>query len=129
MTIFRAVVQELCAPIELAEVHIGYEICMAENIPFQVVGMDFPDKDRAMLWVLKNQLGRRNLNNYQFGLLVGQEYELEKKLSRGGGDRRSEEAIENQRRQNDANDSQRTVSASLSITSHPKQSSVPPTSS
>lgn len=41
---------------------------------------EFPDKDHAMLWVLKNQLGRRNLNNYQFDLLVGQEYELEKRL-------------------------------------------------
>ncbi|MDQ1261617.1 MAG: hypothetical protein QG575_798 [Euryarchaeota archaeon] len=49
-----------------------------------------------MLWILKNQLGRRNLNDYQFSLLVGQEYELQKKVSRGGGDRKSERAIENQ---------------------------------
>ncbi len=34
-------------------------------------------------------IGRRNLNKYQFKLLVGREYELEKKLH--GGDRKSEE--------------------------------------
>jgi hypothetical protein len=56
---------------------------------FQLAELEFPDKDHAILWVLKNQLGRRNLNDYHFALLVGQEYELEKKLH--GGDRKSEE--------------------------------------
>lgn len=33
-----------------------------------------------MLWILKNQLGRRNLSDFQFKLLVGQEYELEHRI-------------------------------------------------
>lgn len=51
---------------------------------------------------LKNQLGRRNLSDTQFKLMVGKEYELQKRISRGGGDRRSEEA--NQRSQSDTID-------------------------
>jgi hypothetical protein len=49
-------------------------------------------------------LERRNLSDFQFKLLVGQEYELEKKVGRGGGDRRSEEAIENQFPQSEGDD-------------------------
>ena len=37
-----------------------------------------------MIWVLKNQLGRRNLSNTQFEIMVGKEYELQKKIGRGG---------------------------------------------
>jgi hypothetical protein len=52
-----------------------------------------------MIWDLKNQLGRLNLSNTQFEIMVGKEYELQKKIGRGGGDQRSEKA--NQRSQSD----------------------------
>jgi hypothetical protein len=45
--------------------HHRYEICRRHNIPFQTVSMDFPDRAAAKVWMLHNQLGRRNLNDYQ----------------------------------------------------------------
>jgi hypothetical protein len=72
----------------LLDGHNRHAICQELGIQFKTVELDFSDKDRAKLWVLKNQLGRRNLSDFQFKLLVGQEYELEKKLY--GGDRKSE---------------------------------------
>lgn len=69
--------------------HNRYQICQELGASYNTVSLEFPNKDSAMLWILKNQLGKRNLSSYQFRLLVGQEYELEKKLH--GGDKRSEE--------------------------------------
>ncbi len=45
--------------------HHRYEICQRLDIPFQTVSMDFPDRAAAKVWMLHNQLGRRNLNDYQ----------------------------------------------------------------
>lgn len=46
--------------------HNRYKICKAhriENIPTKE--MTFSDKDEAILWILRNQLGRRNLTDFQ----------------------------------------------------------------
>ena len=64
----------------LLDGHNRHVICQEMNIQFKTVELEFSDKDHAKLWVLKNQLGRRNLSDFQFKLLVGQEYELEKKV-------------------------------------------------
>lgn len=45
--------------------HHRFEICQRHNIPFQTVSMDFVDRDAAKVWMLTNQLGRRNLNDFQ----------------------------------------------------------------
>lgn len=45
--------------------HHRYEICQRHNIPFQTVAMGFQDRAAAKVWMLHNQLGRRNLNDYQ----------------------------------------------------------------
>ena len=63
----------------LLDGHNRHAICQELGIQFKTVELEFSDKDHAKLWVLKNQLGRRNLSDFQFKLLVGQEYELEKK--------------------------------------------------
>jgi len=44
--------------------HTRYDICHKKGIPFAVEEMDFKDEDEAFLWVLKNQLGRRNLPSF-----------------------------------------------------------------
>ena len=44
--------------------HTRYDICHKKGIPFEVEEMDFKDEDEAFLWVLKNQLGRRNLPSF-----------------------------------------------------------------
>lgn len=45
--------------------HNRYRICHENNIPFAFREMDFESKEQAMLWMAKNQLGRRNLQPYQ----------------------------------------------------------------
>ena len=45
--------------------HNRYAICRKREIPFAIQEKDFSSRDDAMLWMLRNQLGRRNLNSYQ----------------------------------------------------------------
>ena len=45
--------------------HNRYAICRKHDIPFTIQEKNFSSRDDAMLWMLRNQLGRRNLNNYQ----------------------------------------------------------------
>ena len=45
--------------------HNRYAICRKHEIPFAIQEKDFSSRDDAMLWMLRNQLGRRNLNSYQ----------------------------------------------------------------
>ena len=50
--------------------HNRYAICRKHKIPFAIQEKDFSSRDDAMLWMLRNQLGRRNLNDYQRGEMV-----------------------------------------------------------
>ena len=59
------------------------------EIAYKVKRMDFPDKWAAIVWMCRNQLGRRNLTDEQQSYLRGKQYEAEK-MSRGG-DRKSSE--------------------------------------
>ena len=45
--------------------HNRYAICQKHGIPFSVQEKHFDSREEAMLWMLRNQLGRRNLNSYQ----------------------------------------------------------------
>ena len=50
--------------------HNRYAICRKHEIPFAIQEKNFSSRDDAMLWMLRNQLGRRNLNDYQRGEMV-----------------------------------------------------------
>ncbi len=45
--------------------HNRYRICTAHNIPYRTESKDFRSREDAMLWMLQNQLARRNLNDFQ----------------------------------------------------------------
>ena len=45
--------------------HNRYAICRKHEIPFAIQEKNFSSRDDTMLWMLRNQLGRRNLNSYQ----------------------------------------------------------------
>lgn len=45
--------------------HNRYRICTEHNIPYTTVSKDFDDRNAAMLWMMNNQLSRRNLNDFQ----------------------------------------------------------------
>lgn len=50
--------------------------------------MDFPDKWAAIVWMCRNQLGRRNITDEQKTALIGEAYKAQKMTA--GGDRRSD---------------------------------------
>ena len=49
----------------LLDGHHRLEICQRERLEFSTVALSFADRDAARLWVVMNQLGRRNLAPYQ----------------------------------------------------------------
>lgn len=49
----------------LLDGHNRYEICNRHGIPFDMKEIQLSDRDAAKLWIIKNQLARRNLNHYQ----------------------------------------------------------------
>ncbi len=49
----------------LVDGHNRYKVCSEHKIPYSVVQRDFTDRNEVLLWMLKNQLGRRNLNDFQ----------------------------------------------------------------
>ena len=49
----------------LVDGHNRYKICTEHNIAYITVSKEFEDRNAAMLWMMNNQLGRRNLNDFQ----------------------------------------------------------------
>lgn len=47
----------------LIDGHNRFEICKKHNIPYKTIQKDFKNIDEVKIWILKNQLARRNLNN------------------------------------------------------------------
>lgn len=48
----------------LVDGHNRYEICTTHDVPFQTVQKDFASREDVKLWMIGNQLARRNINNY-----------------------------------------------------------------
>lgn len=51
------------------------------DIPYTVHEKEFADRYEAIIWICKNQLGRRNLSPEQKNYLIGKQYEAEKHTS------------------------------------------------
>ena len=49
----------------LVDGHNRYRICTEHGVPYKVVEKEFADRNEVLLWMLRNQLGRRNLNDFQ----------------------------------------------------------------
>lgn len=45
--------------------HNRYKICKKHNIPFEVKEIEFENKEEAIIWMIKQQMGRRNLTPMQ----------------------------------------------------------------
>ena len=48
----------------LIDGHNRYRIALKHNLPFETVRKEFADEDEASIWIMQNQLGRRNLNDF-----------------------------------------------------------------
>ena len=60
------------------------------DIPYTVHEKEFADRFEVIIWICKNQLGRRNLSPEQKNYLLGKQYEAEKVAH--GGNRKSSDA-------------------------------------
>src|SRR5262245_45035269 len=76
----------------LLDGHNRFAICERHSLDYRIQVVSLPDLDAAKAWMIANQLGRRNLSPHNIHYLRGKQYELQKKLRRGGGDRKSEAA-------------------------------------
>jgi ParB-like chromosome segregation protein Spo0J len=63
----------------LIDGHRRYEICQRNNIEFKAVSRTFDNRDQAKIWIICNQLARRNITPNQRRDLIGVQYKLEKK--------------------------------------------------
>lgn len=80
--------------------HSRYKILLKHpEIPFTTVERDFQNKFFAIMWICRNQIGRRNLKPQNMKYLIGKLYESER-LARGEH-RNHEKSGENQMGQND----------------------------
>ena len=69
----------------LVDGHHRFEICKKHNLDFQVKKIHFDSMDQAQIWMVNNQMGRRNLTSDQMSYYRGKKYLLLKK-SHGGFD-------------------------------------------
>ena len=76
--------------------HNRYSILQKHpDIPFKTLEMIFLSRNEALIWIINNQLGRRNLNKADAIMLSQRKTaiiaeEAKKKQSEAGGDRKSE---------------------------------------
>jgi hypothetical protein len=64
-----------------------FRICSHHNIPFSTVEMEFDLREEVVIWIITNQISRRNLTTTQLSHFRGLHYNADKELH--GGDRRS----------------------------------------
>ncbi len=58
--------------------HNRYSICTKYSIPFNTISKDFASREEVIVWICKNQLGRRNITEETRKYLIGRQYESEK---------------------------------------------------
>jgi len=56
-----------------------YKICTEHDIPFDTVEMEFNNREEATIWIIENQIQRRNLTPIQLSYFRGVHYNSEKK--------------------------------------------------
>jgi len=66
----------------LIDGHNRYSICQKHKLEFPVKQIEFHDEDEVRDWMIKNQLGRRNLSPEQQSYLRGLRYNREKSQGR-----------------------------------------------
>ena len=58
--------------------HNRYSICTKYSIPFKILSKNFDSREEVIVWICKNQLGRRNITEETRKYLIGRQYESEK---------------------------------------------------
>lgn len=84
----------------LVDGHNRYEICTKHNIEFETIQKDFDDRNEAKIWMIENQLARRNVSTVDRITLADRERPLLEQQAKkrqqeagkeNGGDKKSKE--------------------------------------
>ncbi len=72
----------------LVDGHNRYRICRENQIPFSYIEMEFENEEAARLWIIKNQLARRNVPDFvRCELVLPLEAELKAEAKKRQGNR------------------------------------------
>ena len=69
----------------LIDGHNRYNIVTKHNLPFNTISMEFETREEVIIFMIRLQIERRNLNPMELTYLRGLQYNLEKQMH--GGDR------------------------------------------
>jgi len=56
-----------------------YNIAQKHNLPFNTVSMEFDSRDEVMIWIIRNQIARRNLTPFQLRYFRGLHYHADRR--------------------------------------------------
>jgi len=75
-----------------------YEICTKHDIPFETVSKDFDSRENVLIWIIANQVSRRNLTPLLLSYYRGLHYKADKKIIKnlGGKNQYSEVKSQNE---------------------------------
>ena len=62
----------------LVDGHHRYELAKKHGLSFQIIEREFRDLDEVLIWIDRNQLGRRNLTDEQRAVILGRLYKAVK---------------------------------------------------
>ena len=57
-----------------------YKICTHHQLPFKTVDMEFDSREEVLIWIISNQISRRNLTPIQLSHFRGLHYLAERKI-------------------------------------------------
>ena len=101
----------------LIDGHNRYAICTEHDIPFTTVEKEFDSREDALIWIITNQVSRRNLNPKQLSHFRGLHYRADKRLQ--GNHSRTDGAAESYHNDN----FQKNVKTATRLSRHYKVSS------
>ena len=69
----------------LVDGHNRYSICIKHDIPFKTVNKEFASREDAVIFIIKNQISRRNLNPNHLSYFRGLHYRADKMIVKNAG--------------------------------------------
>ena len=64
----------------LIDGHNRYSLLKKYDLPFKTMSLDFHSRDEVLLWIIHNQIARRNLTPMQMSFYRGLHYNTEKRI-------------------------------------------------
>ena len=80
----------------LIDGYTRYRICQEHGIPFRTVSREFASREQALIWIITNQVSRRNLSPIQLSHFRGLHYRADKKIISNEGGRNQYSLVDGQ---------------------------------